>query len=199
MNWNRDTQQQRKETAMWMRASVVLVSAAAAAMIVGCSPQPSAMAAAIKDRVYTVSPDAMKVKAGIVVGEVTELKVTERVEDGTGRVASPAKLSGKLVLKNVSTDQTVRLLGGMLVYIDSQGQPIQLEDNRLAPAIKLSTPYGAPDRLDPGQDATHVLDAEFPVAALKAKKLKEIRLDLSYIPSPYKEETLKFVVSIGGQ
>lgn len=184
---------------MWMRASVMVVSAAAAAMLAGCSPQPSAMAAAISDKVYTVTPDAMKVKAGIVVGEVTELKVTERVEEGSGRVSSPAKLSGKLVLKNVSLDQTVRLVGGMLVYVDSQGQAIQLEDNRLAPAIKLSSPYGASDRLDPGQEATHVLDAEFPVAALKAKKLKEIRLGLSYIPSPYKEETLKFVVTIGGQ
>lgn len=189
----------RTEIAMWMRASVVLMSAAAAAMLAGCSPQPSAIAATFSDKLYTVTPDAMKVKAGIVVGEVTELKVTERVEEGSGRVASPAKLSGKLVLKNVSADQTVRLVGGTLVYIDSQGQAIQLEDNRLAPTIRLSAPYGAYDRLDPGQEATHVLDAEFPVAALKAKKLKEIRLGLSYIPSPYKEETLKFTVSIGGQ
>jgi hypothetical protein len=189
----------RSEIAIWMRASVVLVAGAAATMMAGCSPQPSAMAATISDRVYSVTPDAMKVKAGIVVGEMTELKVTERVEDGSGRVASPAKLSGKLVLNNVSADQTVRLVGGTLVYIDSQGKAIQLEDNRLAPSLKLSSPYGTSDRLDPGQNAAHVLDVDFPVEALKAKRLKEIRLDLSYIPSPYKAETLKFVVSIGGQ
>lgn len=35
--------------------------------------------------------------------------------------------------------------------------------------------------------------------ALKAKKLKEIRLDLADIPSPYREETVHFIVSIGGQ
>jgi hypothetical protein len=189
----------RNEIAIWMRASVVLVAGAAAAMMAGCSPQPSAMAATISDRVYSVTPDAMKVKAGIVVGEVTELKVTERVEEGSGRVASPAKLSGKLVLNNVSADQTVRLVGGTLVYIDSQGKAIALEDNRLAPSLKLSATYGSSDRLDPGQNSAHVLDVDFPVEALKAKKLKEIRLDLSYIPSPYKAETLKFVVSIGGQ
>jgi len=40
---------------------------------------------------------------------------------------------------------------------------------------------------------------DFPAEALKAKKLKEIRLDLAYIPSPYREETVSFVVSIGGQ
>ena len=38
---------------------------------------------------------------------------------------------------------------------------------------------------------------EFPAEALKAKKLKEIRLELAYIPSPYREESINFTVSIG--
>jgi hypothetical protein len=40
------------------------------------------------------------------------------------------------------------------------------------------------------------VEAEFPVAALKAKRLKEIRLELQYIPSAYKQETMNFGVSI---
>lgn len=187
------------ETARWMRASMVMVSAAVAAMIVGCSPQPSSTAPAIKDKVYTVTPDALKVKSGIVSGEVTEMKVTERVEEGTGKVVSPAKLSGKLVLKNTSAEQTVRLVGGKISYIDMQGKPIKLEDSRIEPTLKIASSYGSPERLDPGQDSTHVVDAEFPVEALKAKKLKEIRLELTYIPSPFMEETLNFAVLIGGQ
>jgi len=31
----------RSEIALWMRASVVLVAGAAAAMVAGCSPQPA--------------------------------------------------------------------------------------------------------------------------------------------------------------
>ena len=181
----------------WTRASLMVVSAAVAAMTVGCSPQQSAVAAVIKDKVYMVTPDSLKVVAGIVTGEVTEMKVTERIEDGSGRIATPAKLSGKLVLKNVSADQTVRLIGGKISYIDAQGQPIALENNRTEPTVKIGSSYGSADRLDPGQDATQVLDAEFPVAALKAKNLKEIRLALTYVPSPYKEETLNFTVAIG--
>ena len=34
---------------------------------------------------------------------------------------------------------------------------------------------------------------------VKAKKLKEIHLELAYLPSPYREETVHFSVSIGGQ
>ncbi len=183
----------------WTRASLVVVSAAVAVIAAGCAPQPSAAVAVIGDKVYTVTPDSLKVKAGIVTGEVTEMKVTERVEEGSGRIATPAKLSGKLVVKNVSADQTVRLIGGRISYIDAQGRPIALEDNRTEPTIKISSSYGTVERLDPGQDATHVLDAEFPVAALEAKKLKDIRLALTYTPSPYREEQLNFPVSIGGR
>jgi hypothetical protein len=173
--------------------------ALAAALTAGCAQKTgTAAAAAINDKVYSVTPDAVKVTAGIVAGELTEMKVTERVEDGTGRVAEPARLSGKLALKNVSTDQTVRLLGGKILYIDAQGRAIKLEENRSEPTIKIPSSYSASERLDPGQDATQPVDAEFPVAALKARKLKEIRIELSYIPSPFREEKMNFAVSIGG-
>jgi hypothetical protein len=183
----------------WMHASLMLVSAAAAAMTVGCTPPPSAAAAVVNDKVYAVTPDTLKVKAGLVNGEVTGMKVTERVEEGSGRVATPAKLTGKLVLSNASTDKSVRLIGAKITYIDAQGQPIKLEDNRIEPTVKIAPSYGGSDRLDPGQEATHVLDAEFPVAALKANELKEIRIALVYTPSDYREETLSFGVSVGGK
>jgi hypothetical protein len=192
-----------KETAMktatWMRASVVVISGAVAAMSLGCSPQSSAVAAVVNDKVYSVTPASLKVKAGIVSGEATEMKVTERVEEGSGRVTSPARLTGKLVLKNVSPDQAVRLLGGKIVYIDAQGKPIKLANDRTEPNLWVASSYGSPERLDPGHETIQTLDADFPIEALKAKKLKEIRVELSYIPSPFKEETLSFAVSIGGQ
>ena len=184
---------------MLMKTSLFAL-AAASAMLAACTPPaPSAMAA-VNDKVYTVTPDAMKVKAGIVTGELTEMKVTERVEDGTGKITQPAKLTGKLSLKNTSSDQTMRLVGGKISYIDMQGKPIALEDKRTEPTIQLGQPsYGTADRLDPGQASNHTLDAEFPVAALKAKNLKEVRLELAFIPSQFREETLNFTVSIGGQ
>jgi hypothetical protein len=40
---------------------------------------------------------------------------------------------------------------------------------------------------------------DFPVEALQAARLKEIRLELAYITSPYREETVHFPVSIGGR
>ncbi len=180
---------------MWKYVGVTTLAVAAATGFLGCSQQPTA--AVIEDKTYTVTPAAVKVKAGIVTGDVTEMKVTERVEKGSGRIVGPAKLTGKLVLKNSSADQAVRLVGGKILYIDAQGQPIKIEEGRTEPTLKFAT-YGN-ERLDPGQEATQSLDVEFPAGALTAKKLKEIRLELAYIPSPYKEEAVNFSVSIGGQ
>ena len=73
----------------WMQASLTVISVAVAAMTVGCTPSQSAVAAVISDKVYTVTPDSLKVVAGMVTGEVTEMKVTERVEEGSGRIDTP--------------------------------------------------------------------------------------------------------------
>ena len=174
---------------------LTILGGAMAVITAGCSQGPPATAAVIEDKTYTVTPASVKVQAGIVTGEVTEMKVTERVEKGSARVVAPAKLTGTLKLKNTSANQTVRLVAGKIQYIDAQGQPIKLEGTRTEPTLKFAT-YGS-ERLDPGQDATQSLDVEFPAEALKAKKLKEIRLELAYIPSPYREETVNFTVSIG--
>jgi hypothetical protein len=182
--------------AMWKWVGVMMV-AMVAAMILGCSQRPSGPAVVIEDKVYTVTPAAVQVKAGIVTGDITEMKVTERVEKGSGTVVAPAKLTGKLVLKNSSKDQAVRLVMGKIQYIDVQGQPIKLSESQTEPTIKFAT-YGA-ETLDPGKDAAQTVDVDFPAEALKAKKLKEIRLELVYIPSPYKEESVNFSVAIGGQ
>lgn len=183
---------------MWQRAGLMAVGAAVAATMLGCSPAPSGPTVVIEDKVYTVMPASVLAKAGIMTGEVTEMKVTERVEKDSGNVVSMAKLTGKLKLTNSSTDQSVRLVGGKIQFIDAQGQPIKVEEKRIEPTLKFSS-YGGAERLDPGQEATQLVDVDFPAEALKAKRLKEIRLELVYLPSSYKEETANFTVSIGGQ
>lgn len=163
----------------------------------GCGQKPVVPQAVIDEKIYPVTPDKVKVTAGIVNGEVTELKVMERVEQGSGRVDAAAKLSGKLKLTNGSADQTVRLLGGRIIYVDDQGQVMKMEEARTEPAIKFANMSNSVDRLDPGQDVTQAIDVDFPAAALKTSKLKEIRIELAYIPSAYKLQTANFGVSIG--
>lgn len=136
--------------AKWMGLTVAV--AVVAVTTFGCAQQPSAPAATVDDKTYAVTPASVAVQAGIITGEVTEMKITERVENGSNRVVSPAKLTGTLKLKNTSANQTVRLVAGKILYIDAQGQPIKLEEARTEPALRVST-YSN-ERLDPGQEAT---------------------------------------------
>ena len=179
---------------MFIRSAIA--SAVLAALTVGCTPSPQAPKAAINDKTYAINPGEITVKGSLLSGALTEMKVVERVEEGSGRIDLPARLTGKLVLTNVSKDQSVRLLGGKFIYIDMQGMPIVLEDKRTEPTLKVSSSYGAQERLDPGQDSSQPVEAEFPVEALSGKRLKEIRLELQYIPSAYKQETMNFRVSL---
>jgi len=186
----------QKKDAYWRWGLGAGLVALVAWMTLGPVQQPAAVAAAIEEKTYAVMPASLQMKAGIVTGEVSDMKVAERVEKGSDRIVTAAKLTGMLKLKNTSANQTVRLLDGKLLYIDAQGQPIKLEDGRTEPTFKFAA-YGSSERLDPGQEAIQSLDVEFPTEALKDKRLKQIRLEFAYIPSPYREETVNFAVSIG--
>jgi hypothetical protein len=74
-----------------------------------------------------------------------------------------------------------------------------LEEAQTAPTLKFQSSYNATVRLDPGQNMTQPVEGDFPAAARKAKKLKEIRIELAYVPSSYQLQTASFSVSIGGQ
>lgn len=179
-----------------MSSRLAVAGALLAAGAAACNPAPAPRSAQINDKVYVVTPAEITVKGAVISGVLTEMKVVERVEDGSGRVDQPARLTGKLVLTNVSKDQSLRLVGGKLGYIDMQGRTIPLEDNRTAPTLRVASSYGGQDRLDPGQNSSQQVEAEFPAAALTGKGLKEIRLELQYIPSAYRHETMNFGVSL---
>lgn len=128
----------------------------------GCGQQPAATAAVIEDKTYTVTPASVTVK-----GRRHRWRCHGDEGHGagrdSGRVVSPAKLTGMLKLKNGSTNQTVRLVTVKINYLDAQGQPIRLEETRAEPILKFST-YGS-DRLDPRTGDDPVPGRGFPPEA----------------------------------
>jgi hypothetical protein len=147
----------------------------------------------IEERTFQLTPPQVSVKAGFLVGEFADLRVSERIEQGTGRVVEAPKLVGNLQLKNASDDQAARPLGGQVTYFDEAGKPIHLSEGRSEATFEF--PYYQ-DRLDPGKATTARLDVPFPAAALKDKHLGEVRLELSYIPIPIWQETMNVKVAL---
>ena len=182
-------------------AMAAAVSAAVAAGVAGCSNKgPEASAPQVSEKVFNVTPATVKVKAGIVGGELSGMRVTERVEEGTGRVDYGPRLSGRLVLRNLSRDQSVLVDGGKLFYADSADQPIAMPAESSAPTIRLGDSYNTTSaRLDPGQELTRDIDVDFPGEALKAGKLREIRVQLHYTAAPFRRDLLEFPVALSAQ
>jgi len=181
---------------MWKRAGLT-AAAGLAVVTIGCAQRQAEPVAVIEERVYAVTPASIDVQAGIMKGQMTDMKVSERVEKDSGRVVSPAKLSGKLMLTNSSADQTVRLIEGQIRFVDAKGEPIKVEEKQIQSTTVRFTGYGATERLDPGQSATQSVDIDVPAGALKANALKEVQLDLVYLPSSWRQERMRLPMTLG--
>jgi hypothetical protein len=146
----------------------------------------------VDEKTIPLKPTVTFVKASFLTGELQDMRVTERTERGTGRVSGTPVFRATLTVTNDSTDQAARLLGGKIEYIDPTGQLIVLPHTSFR-FIGVPT-----DRLDPGMHTSQVIEVPFPVSAFKANGLREVSLELIYLPIPYREDTVNIPVYLGG-
>jgi hypothetical protein len=150
----------------------------------------------IEDRTFPLKPASLDTTAPFLRVHLEAMKVTQKVEQGTDNVVDAPKLSATLKVKNASADHALRLIGGAIQYLDAAGKPIQLAEGREEPRFQF---YSYSDqRLDPGMETSQDLSVAFPATALKDKTLHEIRLQLDYIPIPYREEVVRLPVALEG-
>jgi hypothetical protein len=170
-------------------------SLALVAVLVACGQeQEKAAAPAVEDMTVALAPSAAPVRVAFLAGELNELQVTARVEPGTGRLVTPPVLKARLKLKNDSPDQAAQLVSGRIEYVDREGNPIPLEEHRGAAAFR----FWGPDRLDPGMETNQTIEVPFPADALEQKNLRDIRLGLTYLATPYREQAVSLPVALGG-
>lgn len=179
----------------WKTLSIALSTALAlGAALAGCAEQEVGAAPQIVEKTFTLRPETVPLKVSFLHGELTGLKVVERVNEATKDVVEQPKLRGTLKLKNTATDQAVRLISGRIAYADVNGKPIALAENRSNTGFQFYA-YQS-ERLDPGMETSRDIDLPFPVTALAPKKLGDLRLELTYIATPYREESFAVSVSI---
>jgi hypothetical protein len=146
----------------------------------------------IDAKTIPLNPQVTFVKASFLTGELRGLRVTERTEHTTGKLVEPPVLRATLTVTNDSEHQAARLLGGKIEYLDAAGKPIPLAHTSF-------TFIGMPtDRLDPGKHTSQVIEVPFPPAALEPNGLREVSLQLTYLPGPYQVDTVNIPVSLGG-
>jgi hypothetical protein len=186
-----------EETAMsWRPVTAILAAAlmSAGLTFLGCSKEPTAETPRIEEKTFAFKPAAVAVRVGVLAGELTDLSVVQRVNAATGEVVYAPQLRGNLKLKNTSPDEALRLLNGHVEYLDASGASIALPPDRADTTFRFYA-Y-ATERLDPGAEITHRVDVPFPAAALNGKTLRELRLSVTYLPAPYRQESVELPVAL---
>lgn len=176
----------------WLAPALLALGVAA------CSQQRNQSTAATAQPVeksYTLASSA-PMKVDFLTGQFEGLTITERIDPKTKNVVDRPELRGTLKLKNDSKDQTARLLGGSLVFLDAKGQVIPVGKDRGDTSFTFSA-YET-QRLDPGKETSQMIDVPFPVAGLQASEIHSIRLELNYLPSAYRAQSVVYPVSLKG-
>ncbi len=155
--------------------AVALVAGLAAC---GQKAETGASAPQEEEKSFSLTPASAPVKIAFLEGELQDMKVTDRVERGTGKVVELPRLQATLKLKNSSKDQAARLVAGRIEYTDAEGKPIPLPDGRGDTSFEFAA-YPT-ERLDPGKETSQQIEVPFPAAALMEKKLWDVRLELTY-------------------
>jgi hypothetical protein len=144
------------------------------------------------ERVIPVKPSITFVRASFLTGEIVGLRVVEHIQPETGTVVGSPMLEATLTVSNDSRDHAARLLGGKIEYIDGTGKLIPMADTSFTFAMTTS------DRLDPGQAVSQPIEIAFPPSALEPHGLREVSLELTYLPIPYQTDTVNVPVYLGG-
>jgi hypothetical protein len=177
------------ERLVWWASAFLVLTLSAWSLLEG---QSAAASSQLDEKTILLKPSVTFVKSSFLTGELRDLRVVERVEHGTGKAVSTPLLRATLTVTNDSESQAARLLGGKIDYIDSKGMQIQIAHTAF-PFIGVPS-----DRLDPGMHTSQVIDVPFPSAALNPNAIREVSLELIYLPITYREDTVKIPVYLGG-
>jgi hypothetical protein len=163
--------------------------------LAGCAKQEGSDTPRITEKTFTLTEATVPVELDALAGQLSGLTVMQRVNAETGEVVHAPQLRGTLKLKNTSDDRAIRLLAGELEYLDTAGVLIPVAEGREKPAFKF---YGySGDRLDPGAEFSQSVEVTFPKAALEQRPLAQVRLNLTYIPTPFREESVTVPLKVG--
>jgi hypothetical protein len=129
-------------------------------------------------------PPKVEVKGQAFLAELTNLKVAMTVDTTSWEMTETPSLKGNIKITNISKD-ILDIQGVTLEYLDEAGKPIAFSSGE---KISKASPFWK--TLKPEEVAEGTLDATIPRKAVKEKALRKIEINLVYIPSPLKRETL---------
>jgi len=150
----------------------------------GCSKEQKAEAPKQEQVTKNLVPSKAEVKGQNFSVALDDLKVTTTVDTASKEIVETPRLNGNIKITNTSKD-ILDIQGVTLDYLDEAGKPIPFSSGE---KISKVSSYWKP--IKPEETFEGSIDATIPRAAVKGKTLGKIEINVVYVPSPLKRETL---------
>lgn len=171
---------------MYYKKIFVLIPLCLAIGFWGCSNEGKKAEALKQEQVKkNLVPAKVEVKGPNFLAEINDLQVTTTVDAASKEVVETPTLAGHIKITNKSQD-IIDVQAVTLEYLDEAGKPIPFSSGE---KISKVGSYWL-KIIHPGETLEGSIDATIPKAAVKEKVLGKIEMNLVYVPSPLKRETL---------
>jgi len=153
----------------------------------GCSSKEDKKAEAPKQETITKSlaPAKAEIKTQNFLVEISDLKVDVTVDTASQEIVETPNLKGNIKVTNRSKD-ILDIQAATLEYLDEAGKPIVFKSGE---KIATVSPYWL-KVIKPEETVEGSINATIPRAAIKEKALGKIEINLVYVSTPLKRETL---------
>ena len=152
--------------------------------IFGCAKEQKVEAPKQEQITKNLVPPKAELKGQNFLVELSDLKVVTTVNIASKEIVETPSLKGNIKITNKSKD-LLAIQAVTLGYLDETGKPIPYK-----PEEKIEKVYSFWKALQPEGITEGSLDVTLPVNAIKEKSLRKIEVNLVYVPSPLKRETL---------
>jgi hypothetical protein len=129
-------------------------------------------------------PPKVEVKGQVFGVEITDLKVSMSINSGSKEILETPNLGGSIKITNKTKD-VLDIQGVTLEYFNEAGNLISFSSGE-----KVATVKSFWKALQPGEVAEGTLDVTIPKKAVMEKALGKVQINVVYVPSPLKRETI---------
>jgi hypothetical protein len=162
----------------------ILLALCLAIGLFGCTKGGKVEAPTQEQITKNLVPPKAEVKGPAFLVELTDLKVVTTVNIASKEIVETPSLKGRIKITNKSKD-VLDIQAVTLEYLDEAGKSIPYK-----PEEKIEKVYPFWKVLQPEGITEGSLDITIPKNAIKEKPLGKIEINLVYVPSPLKRETL---------
>jgi hypothetical protein len=150
----------------------------------GCSTDQKSEAPKTEQITKNLVPAKVEVKGQIFGVEITDLKVSMSINSGSKEIIETPNLGGSIKITNKTKD-VLDIQGVTLEYFNEAGNLIPFSSGE-----KVATVKSFWKALQPGEVAEGTLDVTIPKKAVMEKALGKVQINVVYVPSPLKRETI---------